>query len=142
RSITHVYDMREIEQHVHVRVHKSPGHPIVEALGLVVKSVDSSGGSVVQNLQPVRPFWMRIAVKEDLGKVIAWRARDEKWTVTHPWFSEPVVRPPAADASPYFRTPGETHVGSALGSLVSCQNLQDQASQWLRKALVHELTWI
>ncbi len=77
RSVAHIYDAREIEAGVHVRVHKSPGHPIVETLGLVVKSVDSIGGSVVQNLQPWRPFWMRIAVEEKLGEVIAWRDMDD-----------------------------------------------------------------
>ncbi len=61
----------------------------------------------------------------------------------HPWLSQPVAQPPAADAAPYFRAPGETHVGSALGRpREMCQNLADQARRWLRKALVHELAWM
>jgi hypothetical protein len=104
--------------------------------------VDSIGGNVVQNLQPVRPFWMRIAVKEDLGKVIAWRARDEKWSVTHPWFSERLPGPLPPDAAPYFRAPGGTHVGSAIEEEQALrQNLKDAATEWLRKALVQELAW-
>ena len=70
RSLTRVYDIREIEQRVHVRINRVPGHPIVEALGLKVKSVDSNGGNVIDNLQPIRPFWMHVAVKEELGKTI------------------------------------------------------------------------
>jgi hypothetical protein len=151
RSITSIYDMREIEQAVHVRIRQFPGHPIVEALGLVVKSVDSIDGSVVQNLQPIRPFWMRIGVKEELGKVIAWRAADEAWTVTHPWFREPppqpqpseaVPRPQPPDAVPYFRAPGETHVGPGLLGKEIWRNLKEEASQWLRESLVDELAWM
>jgi hypothetical protein len=142
RSITHIYDAREIETNVHVRVHKSSGHPIVETLGLAVKSVDSIGGCVVQNLQPWRPFWMRIAIEENLGEVIAWRGADEEWSTNHPWMSEPGAGHAAADA-PYFRARGETDVGSALGKPgMMCQRLADEARRWLREALAHELAWM
>ena len=56
---------------IHVRITRVLGHPIVEKLGLKVKSVDSRQGHVVENLQPIRPFWMHVAMKEELGRVIA-----------------------------------------------------------------------
>jgi hypothetical protein len=49
RSIQRIYDLREIDERVHVRLHRYPGHPIAQTLGLQVKSVDSAGGEVVQN---------------------------------------------------------------------------------------------
>ena len=138
RSITRIYDLREIEHSVHVRLHRLSGHPIVDALGLKVKSVDSLDGQVVQNLQPVRPFWMRVALKEDLGTVIAWRAADERWQVTHPWFAAAKDGP-----APYFRSVGETRVGSWLGRPQGLwQGLRDQSTAWLRQALADELTRI
>ena len=71
RSIQRIYDLREIEERVHVRLHRYPGHPIAQTLGLQVKSVDSAGGEVVQNLQPLHPFWMRISVREEQAVDIA-----------------------------------------------------------------------
>jgi hypothetical protein len=135
RSITRIYDIREIEHSVHVRLHRLSGHPIAEALGLKVKSVTSQEGQVVENLQPVRPFWMRVALKEDLGTVIAWRAADERWQVTHPWFAASKDGP-----APYFRSRGETRVGSWLGRPQGLwQGLRDQSTAWLRQALADEL---
>jgi hypothetical protein len=139
RSITRIYDIREIEHSVHVRLHRLSGHPIVEALGLEVKSVNSHEGQVVANLQPVRPFWMRVALKDDLGTVIAWRAADERWQLTHPWFAAP----DAPRASPYFRSLGETRVGAWLGRPQGLwQGLRDQSTAWLRQALADELQGI
>jgi hypothetical protein len=73
RSITHIYDIREIlhsRNLVHVRLHRIAGHPIVDVLGLKTKRVESANGNVVNIIQPLRPFWMHVGVKEQLGKVI------------------------------------------------------------------------
>lgn len=129
RSITRVYDIREIEHRVHVRVHRLSGHPIVETLGLQVKSVDSGSGQVVENLQPIRPFWMRVSLKEDLGRVLAWRAIDERWQLAG-----------AGRAPAFFRDAGETRVGGSLGQPQALwQGVKDQAGAWLREALSAEL---
>jgi len=138
RSITRIYDMREIEQAVHVRVHRLSGHPIVERLGLKIKSVDSVDGKVIDNLQPLRPFWMRVSIKEELGTVAAWRATDEAWHVTHPWFTTPAA---VGGPSPYFANPGETHIGAVLGEDERLfQGLRDASTEWLRGAVAAELT--
>ena len=102
RSITRIYDVREIEQRVHIRMHRIPGHPIVELLGLRHKSVNPAAGDVIENLQPIRPFWMDVSVKEELGTIIGRalhavepdpadpRDGDHEsatvWDMTHPWF--------------------------------------------------------
>jgi hypothetical protein len=129
RSITGVYDWREIDPPIHVRVHRSPGHPIVETLGLAIKRVESTADGVVDILQPIRPFWMRIGLQEDLGKVIAWRAGDgdDEWSVHRPRSSAAHARRATSgagaqdvtgaadvrgvpiDRSPLRRTEGETH---------------------------------
>jgi hypothetical protein len=71
RSITRVYDIREIVvPHTHVRLHRISGCPIAQVLGLKIKKVDSVGGHVVDVIQPIRPFWMHLAIEERLGRVI------------------------------------------------------------------------
>jgi hypothetical protein len=130
RSITGIYDIREIENKVHVRIHRLSGHPIVETLGLKVKSVDAGGGRIVDNLQPIRPFWMRVSLREKLGSVLAWRSIDPRWQVA----------PVAAAATPFFQRPGETRVGASLAQPgLLWQGLRDAANDWLREALAAQL---
>jgi hypothetical protein len=111
RSITRLYEIGEILPRTHVRLHRVPGHPIAEVLGLKIKSESSGGGKVVDNIQPIRPFWMHIEVEEKLGRVIATvnplpthefrylqestgdshapsRDLDRNWVTDHPWFAD------------------------------------------------------
>lgn len=71
RTINKIYDLREIHEPVHVYLQRFPSLPIAEVLGLKLKSVMSQGGEVWQIVQPIRPFWMRVSLREDLGEVIA-----------------------------------------------------------------------
>jgi hypothetical protein len=138
RSITHVHDIREIEQNIHVRVHRLPGHPIVETLGLEVKSVDSGGGKVIETLQPIRPFWMRVAIREELGTTAAWRTTDARWHLTHPWFAASGSQ---GVSPPYFRHAGETRVSAWLGKSPRLrERLRDHSAEWLHEAVAAELT--
>ena len=124
-TITSIYDVREMSPLVHVRMYRQPGHPIVDALGLQVKRQESSGGDVVDIIKPLRPFWMRIAMKEDLATVACFRSRDEPWQIVHPWFEAPRLRGVEPRSSsdtperfgaekPYFKDDGETRVGPWL----------------------------
>ncbi len=79
----HVYDMREIEHRLHVRIHRQPTLPIVERLGLVTKTTDNTGAAPVDVLQPVRPFWMKVALRAELGTTLCWRSGSEKWHHGH-----------------------------------------------------------
>ena len=125
RRLTNIYDIREIESRVHVRLHRFPGQPIADTLGLKIKHIESREGDVVQNLQPIRPFWMRVAYSADLGKVLCWRS-SQSVTVTHPWFSSTqelteseaknkVSGPPKIGAHPYFSGAGYTRISRKLG---------------------------
>jgi hypothetical protein len=119
RRIADVYDIREIESRVHVRIHRYPGQPITETLGLKVKHTESRDGEVVQSLQPIRPFWMRVAYGQELGKVLCWRSSQEKeLTITHPWFREPepidTIRQELPEEHGYFSDPGYTRLSREL----------------------------
>jgi len=80
REIKHVHHIEEIESSLHVRIHRYPTQPIVETLGLVSMSEEvSRGGVLVHVLEPVRPFWMKISMKEHLGKNLFVRAGSSGW---------------------------------------------------------------
>jgi hypothetical protein len=149
RSITRIYDWREIDRPVHVRIHRYPGHPIVETLGLVVKNIDSTGGSIVENLQPTRPFWMRVRLQEDLGSVIGWRADagdDHKRWHMSPNFTQAHTPAAAGETPSLYGRKGETRSGSVLGQAPrraeEIDDVESYARRWLREALVHELAWM
>jgi hypothetical protein len=136
-TITSIYDLREMETNCHVRFHRHPSQPIADALGLKIKLEDSDARGVVDVVQPERPFWMRIAMREDLATVACYRASDEPWRVVHPWFTRtpaaqepakatksadaPVAPgakasqpPPTAGGKPYFRRFGDARTGPWL----------------------------
>ncbi|MBS0640736.1 MAG: hypothetical protein JSS43_12730, partial [Proteobacteria bacterium] len=154
RAVTRVYDAREIEQRVHVRIDQVPGHPIVEALGLKVKSVTSRDGRITQNLQPIRPFWMRVAVREKLGQTIglvriqppapdaAAASPPSKgdplrtWCFTHPWFRS------GEKPTPYFASSQRARVGLSLIDELADgrgRDLRDRAETWLRRSATNQL---
>lgn len=112
-AITSVYDIREIDSPVHVRLYRQPGHPLVEALGLTVKHQESFGGDVVDVLQPLRPFWMRVGMTEDLATVACYRAQHTAWQIVHSGFDDAGASP-SGEETPYFRRQGSTRVGAWL----------------------------
>lgn len=77
RRITQVYDIREIRKPININLYRYPGQPIAQTLGLKIKSTDSAAGDVIQHLQPIRPFWMRVSISNDLGTVLCWRSGGE-----------------------------------------------------------------
>lgn len=157
-TVTGIYDIREmtnegIPASLHVRLHRCHGHLIADALGLVAKRQESSDGDVVDILQPLRPFWMRVGLKEELGLVACYRAKSGPWTIVHPWFAPESVAEPSnaalrkAGAAPYFRRAGETRAGPFLGDTDASLSIHDVgvrsvATAWLRRALTNELIWI
>ena len=121
-TITSIQDIREIDSPIHVRLHQHPGHPLAQVFGLKVKCMSSREGEVVDILQPVRPFWMHLAVKEELGIVACFRSVAGPWTIIHPWFqAQTGVEKTATVGGPalrpmYART-GRTRVGTWLAKL-------------------------
>ncbi len=142
RSITCLLDMREIEDRVHVRLHRYPGQPIADTLGLKIKQRDSRGGSVVQSMQPIRPFWMHISVKEELGELLCWRTDDTDWNAPHRW-CKPNAPEEAAEEAPYFegaKSSRFTRVGAELAEPGCFRNyIRDGSNDWLRQSLYEEL---
>jgi len=55
--------------------------PIVETLGLKVKATDSGSTSVVQFLEPIRPFFIRASLRDELGVKLCSRVNTRKWTL-------------------------------------------------------------
>jgi hypothetical protein len=123
RRFERIYEICELERSTRVKLHRLANYPIVETLGLKVKHT-RSGTSVVDELEPVRPFWLRASVCEDLGRVVAavnphlepdgaddpprhWRliADPPKGPDATRW--PPVAAPPS-----YFRGGGVTAVGA------------------------------
>lgn len=85
RSIEHVYELREIERPLHVRIDRYPTQPIVERLGLAVKWTDSSlGPTAIDILQPIRPFWLKVAMKQEASTNLSWRAGTKRWNTKTP----------------------------------------------------------
>ena len=125
-KITAVYDIRRLGPGLHVRMYRQPGNLIAEALGLQVKHQESSGGEVIDVLQPLNPFWMRLGVEEDLATVAAYRVRNQPFQIVHPWFEKAAkdgARRPLAGQKPYFTpssnpdNPEKTRVGRWLASV-------------------------
>lgn len=106
RTIDSIDDLQEIEDDLHVRIDEYPGQPIVDALGLVPKWTDESGAMRSHYFDVIRPFWMKVSMREDLGVTMARRAGG------HTWEDDPdtLANPPRS----YFLD-GEPKVGAPLG---------------------------
>jgi hypothetical protein len=79
RSFTNVYDVREIDEPLIVRLYDFPTQPIVEALGLVGQNVSATDTAIAWELQPVRPFTLRVTMEEGLGERILHHSADGTW---------------------------------------------------------------
>jgi len=79
RTIQQVYDLREIDTRVLVRIHRYQSRPIMDSLGLVPKWTDFGGAAPIDSFQAIRPFWTKVAMHESLGCRVLWRAGQEEW---------------------------------------------------------------
>jgi len=79
REFKRIHDVREMEGKLTVRIHDYPTQPIVATLGLVAKHVSYEGGARVYCLEPVRPFWMRVSLRDHLGETVRYRAGSDLW---------------------------------------------------------------
>ncbi len=125
RRIGRIHAVGEIEAPLQVALHRRASYPIVETLGLKAERT-TSGESVVDYLQPVRPFWMRVEMTEDLGRVVAtvdprhepdvrgepprhWAFHAPPPPPRHPTRARRVAQPPD-----YFDAAGATAVGAGM----------------------------
>ncbi len=79
RTLTEVFDLREIDQPLTVCIHEYPSQPIVAILGLIGQQVEGTGKGIVYALQPQRPFWMTVTLDEGLGENVQYRASSHGW---------------------------------------------------------------
>jgi len=75
-----IIDIREIHKKMHVQIHHHPAMPIVETLGLKVKATDSRESSVIQYIEPIRPFFIRASTRDELGIKICSRVNSTRWS--------------------------------------------------------------
>ena len=80
REIERVHDLREMEASFDVRIYDYPTQPIVSSLGLLPKHVSYDGGARAYSFEPVRPFWLRVSLRERLGTTVCRRAGSERWS--------------------------------------------------------------
>jgi hypothetical protein len=74
-----LHELREIEEPLHVRIHRVPTLPMVDMLGLQATLAHDRDGGAVHLLRPVRPFWLRMAWTEQLGERMWHRSGSEAW---------------------------------------------------------------
>lgn len=127
RTIQRVYDLREIESRVIVRIHRYANRPIMESLGLLSKWTDFSGAAPVDCFQAMRPFWMKVAMREELGCRVLWRAGTQEWIEEDHLTNETSVF--ATDPARRFRP----DVGRGLVAQIDQgrpQRLHDHVATW------------
>lgn len=143
RSLEEVYQIEEIEERMHVRIHRYPTLPIVELLGLQVKKQELSGGVEVDTLQPIRPFWLRAALRQELGKNLSWRIGATQWQNAprqHDYFTEPTPTRieqtlVAAANAPSATRPTAEHTLKALARHWSRAETRRQGeAEWLTRS--------
>lgn len=81
RVLKEVFDVREIEETVMVRLHDFPKLSIVETLGLVATTLSDSGSGIVYGAQAIRPFYIRATVDEPLSEHLLTRAGTSSWSL-------------------------------------------------------------
>ncbi|OJT16294.1 hypothetical protein BO221_50700 [Archangium sp. Cb G35] len=121
--------LQEIESIVHVRIHQYPTHPIVSTLGLVWKTRETQGGTIIHNLEAVRPFWLKAGLRTKLGRNLCWRANTSEWVMNEHrdrdrYFvrNEKNERPEVNETPSYLHDPDEM--------LNGWQRLYQQVDDW------------
>lgn len=71
--------IEEIKYPLDISIVEYESMPLVRMLGLQARSVLHDGGMRVHVLEPLRPFWGRAHVREELGKNLAVQERDLLW---------------------------------------------------------------
>ena len=81
RVLREVFDVREIEDNLVVRLYDYPSMSIVEALGLQAARTDVNGAGIAYSMPALRPFYIRCTLDEPLAERVMWRAGDAPWTI-------------------------------------------------------------
>jgi len=137
-SINKVFDLREIEDTLTVRIYDASSQRIMDTLGIIPKQVNYEGPSFFYDLQPVRPFWMRVSMRGSLGRILFRRSDSEQWTPIDFFASEEekkhyfesVAREPQSNEP---SEPGSNATGfNPWEVLEGPQRLSERVSKWRR----------
>jgi len=72
----------KIPEGIQVNIHAYPTMPIVKQLGIKVDKVDTSGESVVEQMQAIKPASIRVSMRQELGVNLYTRLQDGNWRRT------------------------------------------------------------
>jgi hypothetical protein len=140
-----VHGIGEFEHPLQVLI---PGYetlPIVDSLGLEVKSTISVwdpeiGNVATQVIEPIRPFWIKLAMTAAASKNLCLRAGTEtNWHTNQDCTKVPTPQPSGGKHS---RLPFGPGLSKSLTQDNSQQLVQVAAEEWLRGLLADELRQI
>jgi hypothetical protein len=79
RIFDEVFDLREIDQTLRVRIHEFPSLRLKERLGIVANTVHEPGAGIVFGTQAIRPFYIHATIHELGGECLLRRAGIANW---------------------------------------------------------------
>ena len=81
--IDRVYHQQDLEKRLHVNLYRYPTQPVVQSLGLEVKSTHHTADGVYDTLQPIRPFYLKADLHTERGKNLTCRSGTTRWSPLH-----------------------------------------------------------
>ena len=145
RSIESIHGIGEFGHPLHVSIPKYDTLPIVDALGLQVKWATSVwdpqiGNVTTETIEPIRPFWIKVALEGTNGKNLCLRAGTEGNWHTNKDCTQVGAIPLFGDK--YRRLPFGPGLSKSLKTGKTHQVVQVAAEEWLRGFLAEELRQI
>ncbi len=95
-----------------VRIHRYPGWPIIESLGLEVAGETFEEGRSVAMLEPILPFWVDVDFEYGAGEVLCYRTLRTHWTLP------PSSQTPAPEPDPALTSVGRAQDPAVLPECV------------------------
>ncbi|HEY4359778.1 MAG TPA: hypothetical protein VGN17_02360 [Bryobacteraceae bacterium] len=98
RVLDELFDLREIEETLVVRIFDFPSLDIVETLGIVASRPQDTGNGIVYSAQAIRPFYINATVDEPLADRLLDRVGSLTWTINSNAFKTLLSDTPEAPA--------------------------------------------
>jgi hypothetical protein len=145
RSIESVHGIGEFEHPLQVLIPNYDTLPIVDSLGLEVKWTKSMWDPEIGNvathvIEPIRPFWIKLAMTGAGSKNLCLRAGTETNWHTNQDSAKVTTPPPFGDKD--LRLPFGPGLSNSLKQDKSQRSVQVATEEWLRELLAEELRQI
>jgi len=145
RSIESVHGIGEFEHPLQVLIPNYDTLPIVDSLGLEVKWTKSIWDPEIGNvathvIEPIRPFWIKLAMTGAGSKNLCLRAGTETNWHTNQDSAKVTTPPPFGDKD--LRLPFGPGLSNSLKQDKSQRSVQVATEEWLRELLAEELRQI